>query len=82
MSKALFFTLSVLALFAITPAQAMECTKDEMTRISDKITKMPDGDSKTMAMKEMDMAGKMMNSKDMKGCTTHMDNATKAMEKK
>ena len=40
-----------------------------------------DGDNKTMAMNQKKMAEDMIMKKDMKGCTTHMDNAMMQMKK-
>jgi hypothetical protein len=42
---------------------------------------MKDGDDKTTAMKEMQMAQDMMAKNDTKGCTAHMHNAMEATEK-
>jgi len=45
------------------------------------IQSMSDGEAKTTAMKEMQMAQDMMAKNDMKGCMTHMYNAMDATEK-
>jgi hypothetical protein len=42
---------------------------------------MDDGEAKTTALKEMQMAENMMAKKDMKACATHMHNAMEATEK-
>ena len=42
---------------------------------------MDDGEAKTEAIKEMQMAEDMMSKKDMQGCMTHMNNAMEATEK-
>ena len=45
------------------------------------IQAMRNGEAKTAAMKEMQMAKQMMAAHDMRGCETHMDNAMEAVEK-
>lgn len=87
MSKKVLCAFVLLSAVAMAPVQAsaedkMECTTAEMTKMKDKMGSMPASDSKTMAMKEMDMADKMMEKKDMSGCMDHMDKAMKAMDKK
>ncbi len=71
--------VAVAALLSITPASAqmMDCTDANMTKASADMDKMPAGEKKTMAMKEMAMAKEMMGKKDMAGCKTSMN---KAME--
>lgn len=81
----IFFAPAFIALLALTPAQAqdkMDCSQAEMTKMETKMKTMSDGESKKMAMKEMQMAESMMKKNDMKGCMTHMQGAMKAMEKK
>ena len=46
-----------------------------MTKASADTDKMPAGEKKTMAMKEMTMAKDMMAKKDMAGCKTSMNKA-------
>jgi hypothetical protein len=53
----------------------MECTDANMTKASADMDKMPAGEKKTMAMKEMTMAKDMMAKKDMAGCKTSMNKA-------
>jgi hypothetical protein len=83
MLKSLYFTAALLALTVVSPALAandmIECNDASMTKMKTDVMTMPDGDKKTMAMKEMKMAEDMMMKKDMKGCMTHMDNAMKGM---
>ena len=43
------------------------------------IQAMPDGEAKTKAMHEMDMAEAMISKKDMEGCASHMHNAMEAV---
>ena len=51
----------------------MECNDANMMKASADMDKMPAGEKKTMAMKEMTAAKDMMGKKDMAGCKTHMD---------
>ena len=77
MVKGLLSSIAVAALLAIAPASAqtgaMECNDANMMKASADMDKMPAGEKKTMAMKEMTMAKEMMGKKDMAGCKTHMD---------
>ncbi len=77
MVKGLLGSFTVAALLAIAPASAqmasMECTEANMTKVSADVNKMPAGEKKTMAMKEMTMAKDMMAKKDMAGCKASMD---------
>ena len=59
----------------------MECTETGMNAMHADIQAMSDGESKTTAMKEMQMAEDMMAKKDMKACATHMHNAMEATDK-
>lgn len=79
MLKGILGVVAVSALLSIAPASAqmMDCTDANMTKASADMDKMPAGEKKTMAMKEMTMAKEMMGKKDMAGCKTHMN---KAME--
>ena len=79
MFKGILGVVAVSALLSITPASAqmMDCTDANMTKASADMDKMPAGEKKTMAMKEMTMAKDMMGKKDMAACKTHMN---KAME--
>jgi hypothetical protein len=79
MLKGIIALATVSAFLAITPASAaeMDCTDANMTKASADMDKMPAGEKKTDAMKEMTMAKDMMGKKDMAGCKTHMN---KAME--
>jgi hypothetical protein len=58
----------------------VECTETEMNATKADIQAMPDGEAKTKAMHEVDMAEEMMNKKDMEGCASHMHNAVEAVE--
>ena len=76
MLKGLFGSLAVIALMAIAPVSAqtsMDCSDANMTKASADMDKMPAGEKKTMAMKEMTMAKDMMGKKDMAACKMHMD---------
>ena len=79
MLKGILGIVAVSALLSIAPASAqmMDCTDANMTKASADMDKMPAGEKKTMAMKEMTMAKDMMAKKDMAQCKTHMN---KAME--
>jgi hypothetical protein len=93
MRKSIFVTFAFgllgLAAWATTPiasaiaheAHKMECTETSMNAMKTDIQSMDDGEAKTTAMKEMQMAEDMMAGKDMKGCEAHMHNAMEAMEK-
>ena len=59
----------------------MECNETSINAMNADIQAMNDGEAKTTAMKEMQMAEDMMAKKDMKGCMTHMHNAMEATEK-
>ena len=77
MHKGLLGSFAVAALLAIAPASAqmasMDCTDANMQKASADVNKMPAGEKKTMAMKEMTMAKDMMAKKDMAGCKASMD---------
>jgi hypothetical protein len=79
MFKAILGIVAVSALLSIAPASAqmMDCSEANMMKASADMDKMPAGEKKTMAMKEMTMAKDMMGKKDMAACKTHMN---KAME--
>jgi hypothetical protein len=59
----------------------MECTETGINAMNADIQAMPDGEAKTTAMKEMQMAEDMMSKKDTEGCEAHMHNAMEATEK-
>jgi hypothetical protein len=59
----------------------MECTETSINAMNTDIQAMGDGEAKTTAMKEMQMADDMRAKKDMEGCMTHMHNAMEAVEK-
>ena len=81
MLKGLFGLIAIASLLAFAPISAqaamMECTDANMMKANADMDKMPAGEKKTMAMKEMTMAKDMMAKKDMAGCKTSMN---KAME--
>ena len=79
-------TLAALAIATLTSAVAheehkMECTETTINAMNADIQSMQDGEARTAAMKEMQMAAAMMASKDMKSCEAHMHGAMEAMEK-
>jgi hypothetical protein len=86
MRNYIFITSLILAAVGLASAAVaheahnMKCNDTAMNAMSADIQSMPDGEAKTTAMKEMDMAEKMMGKKDMKSCETHMHNAMKAIE--
>jgi hypothetical protein len=59
----------------------LECNETSINAMNADIQAMPDGEAKTTAMKEMQMAEQMMAKHDVGGCETHMDNAMEATEK-
>jgi hypothetical protein len=61
--------------------QKMECSDTALNAMNADVQSMPDGEAKTTASKEMDMAKEMMGKKDMKACEGHMHNAMEAIEK-
>ena len=78
MTKGILTMLAVTAvLFAVAPASAkgMKCTEASMAKANDMMMKMPDGDNKTMGMKEMTMAQDSMGMKKMGDCSMHMSKA-------
>ena len=82
MFQKLLGSIAVVALLLIAPASAqmggmMDCTDANMMKAGADMDKMPAGEKKTMAMKDMNMAKEMMAKKDMAQCKTHMN---KAME--
>lgn len=87
-TRILFGTLGFIT-FASVPANLvvaheghkMECNETSVNAMKADIQAMPNGEAKTTAMKEMQMAEQMMAKHDMGGCETHMDNAMEATEK-
>lgn len=79
MLKSLAASIAFAALIFVAPASAqtgsMDCTDANMSKATTDMNKMPAGEKKTDAMKEMTMAKDMMAKKDMAGCKTHMDKA-------
>ncbi len=58
----------------------MECNETSINAMNTDIQAMEDGEAKTTAMKEMEMAKGMMAKKDMNACMEHMHKAMEAME--
>jgi hypothetical protein len=80
MTKTMIYSLGVLALFAAAPVSAqtknmMDCTESNLTTSMGTVEKMPAGEKRTVAMREMGMARDMMGKKDMAACKTHLNNA-------
>ena len=61
-------------------AHHAKCSETAMNATKADIQAMPDGEAKTKAMHEMDMAEAMMREKDMEGCASHMHGAMEAIE--
>jgi hypothetical protein len=59
----------------------MECNETGMNAMNADFQSMNDGEAKTTAMKEMQMAEEMMAKKDMKACMAHVYNVMEATEK-
>ncbi len=59
----------------------IKCRESSVNGILADIQAMNDGEAKTTAMKEVQMAQDMMARKDINGCVSHMHNAMEAMEK-
>lgn len=70
-----------LAMVAAHEGHKMECNKTNINAMNADIQAMKDGEDKTTAMKEMQMAQDMMAKQDMKGCMAHMQDAMEATEK-
>ena len=85
MIKGLINSVAVVSLLIVAPASAqmgtgMDCTKENMDKMNSDMSKMPAGEKKTMAMKEMGMAKEMMAKKDMAGCKANMDKMSGMMK--
>lgn len=80
-SKIACVALIVAVTMAAAPASAkskmMGCSDASMGKADGMVMKMPDGESKTMAMQEMTSAKSSMSQKDMAGCSMHMNKAMK-----
>jgi hypothetical protein len=59
----------------------VECNETGINAMNADIQAMDDGEAKTTAMKEMQMAQDMMAKQDMEGCKVHMHSAMEATEK-
>ena len=78
-------TIGLIAFASATFAVAheghqMQCNEMGMNALTADIQAMNDGEAKTTAMKEMQMAEDMMAKNDMEGCKAHMHNAMEATE--
>jgi hypothetical protein len=78
---ALVLTSAPLSFAVAHEEHHMECNETSMNAMHADIQSMDDGEAKTTAMKEMQMAEDMMAKKDMKACASHMHNAMEATEK-
>jgi len=61
--------------------EKVECKDTTINAVKADIQVMDEGEAKTTAKKEMQMAEDMMAKKDMPGCVTHLQNAMEATEK-
>jgi len=84
-SNLVFGTLALAsfpASFAVAHEEhQMKCDETAMSAMRADIQAMDDGEAKTTALKEMQMAEDMMAKMDMKACASHMHNAMEATEK-
>jgi len=61
-------------------AHKAECNETTMNATKADIQAMDDGEAKTAALQEMQMAEEMMAKNDMEGCTGHLHKAMEAIE--
>lgn len=61
-------------------AHQAKCSETKMNALRADIQAMEDGDAKTAAAKEMQMAEEMMAKQDIEGCAAHIHNAMEAIE--
>lgn len=78
---AIIFAVAAPSSLGAHQGHKMECSKTSINAMNADIQAMPDGEAKTTAMKEMQMAEDMMAKHDMDACETHMDAAMEAMER-
>jgi hypothetical protein len=83
----LFFALALAALASVPlvsagahEGQKVDCNETSMNALRADIQAMEDGEAKTTATKEVQMAQDAMANKDMNGCAAHMRSAMDAME--
>jgi hypothetical protein len=74
---ALLAAVAVSAVPASAKSKMTSCSDASMANADGVVTKMPDGENKTMAMQEMTSAKSSMSQKDMAGCSMHMNKAMK-----
>ena len=75
------FATGPLSLAVAHEEHELECNETNINAMNADIQAMKDGEAKTTAMKEMQMADDTMANNDMKGCEAHMHNAMEALEK-
>jgi hypothetical protein len=81
--NSLLRVIAIVVLFPIASsfgqpaAPQMDCNDENMSKASAEMDKLPGGEKKTTAMKELAMAREMMAKKDMIECKTHLNNALK-----
>jgi hypothetical protein len=83
-----FGTLGLAALASVSHTSAvaheghqMECTETSINAMNSDIQAMDDGETKTTAMKEVQLAQDMMAKNYMEACKTHLHSAMEAIEK-
>ena len=86
-SKVIFGALGMAAVSGVSlglalahEAHGAKCSETMMNSMHADIQAMDDGDAKTKAVAEMELAHEMMDKKDTKGCEEHMHNAMEAIE--
>ncbi|MGH6864657.1 MAG: hypothetical protein ACREDO_00380 [Methyloceanibacter sp.] len=57
-----------------------KCDETAMNALEADIQSMDDGEAKTTAIKEMELAQEMMEKNDVQGCETHIHKAMEALE--
>jgi hypothetical protein len=81
--NSLLRTIAIISLLPIASvsgqpaAPQQDCNDENMSKVSAEMDKLPGGEKKTTAMKELAMAKGMMAKQDMIGCKTHLNNALK-----
>jgi hypothetical protein len=80
---ALISSIAIVTLLVIAQASAqpaapqIDCTNENIAKASAEMDKLPGGEKKNSAMKELTMAKEMMGKNDVAGCKTHLNNALK-----
>lgn len=80
-SGTLFFVAFTLTGALAHERHQMKCKAASIQSMKMDLQAMNDGQAKTRAMKEINLAEDLMGKKDVKGCTDHLGKAMEAMEK-